>query len=1032
LDSGIQVVSVNPLGIVWIKLSKGVFGFVDDIFVCLSYVPPQKSPVYHLHDVDFFEIIQNDCSKYSAEGQIIVCGDLNARVSNRLDYIVSTGKVCHQAENLLDTAIELPTRVSCDVHSNPFGGKLIDLCKSTGLCIANGRTGKDRSRGDFTCYTSQGSSVVDYVLTSVEFREQIAGFSVCELTPHSDHTPLHLSLACSNRTCVPDHTQPGETIDRLRWEQERIPTYRELVSNQLPDLHNIVSSLNQSVISVHAAVSSVSEMLYDAAFSVCGKRVLTGRRNTSHVRHPDSPWFDETCRLEKSNFRKSVKEFNADRSEVKRQQLVIGRRRYNRAKRLAKERHDIKERSQLSTLAKRSPKSFWKLLRNKSANVKSNSSQPTLDEFHDHFKDLLGSGSPLSSDQTTSATNTDVHIEMLDSVITLDEVTTAISTLKRDKSSGTDKVIGDMFIDAADLLAPVMTDLFNYMYDNNVFPDTWSSGIIVPIPKKGNHTDVNNYRGITITSAFSKIFSIVLNTRLRVWAEGNDVFNEAQFGFRCNKSTTDSIFILHSIISAALGQKKKLYCAFVDFKKAFDLVERSYIWQKLIEIGVSTKMIKMLSSMYDCVKCCVKHCNKVSDFFDSFVGVKQGEPLSPILFLMFINDISNNLQLADCDATFEQLTIFSLLFADDTVIIGRSPNELQLLLNKLSDYCTKWSITVNIDKTKIVVFKKGNHPTDYNWYFDNCVLEVVTGFTYLGVLLSANGSFVQTQRTLAEQAKRAVFALKSILSKKSCDVKTKMYLFDTMITPILTYGAEVWGFHTALDIEKIHISFCKSVLGVNSKTSNVAVLGELGRMPMKILRQERILKYWFKLVCSTGLLRRAYVDFRKAKGSGWIISIKRLLHDLGFGEIWQNQDQLSVSIPINLIVQRLKDQYHQCWHADINSNSKLNAYCLFKHVIVFENYLSVIKCNKFRIALTKFRCSNHMLEIETGRHKNIKRCERLCKLCKMNVVEDEYHFLLVCPVLRNIRIACLKPFFTRWPTITNSLNLCLIPLPLTY
>jgi hypothetical protein len=100
-------------------------------------------------------------------------------------------------------------------------------------------------------------------------------------------------------------------------------------------------------------------------------------------------------------------------------------------------------------------------------------------------------------------------------------------------------------------------------------------------------------------------------------------------------------------------------------------------------------------------------------------------------------------------------------------------------------------------------------------------------------------------------------------------------------------------------------------------------------MPIQILRQERILKYWYKLICSTGWLRRAYVDFRKAKGSGWIISIKRLLHALGFGEIWHNQDRLSVSIPINLIVQRLKDQYYQCWHADINSNSKPTTYCLF-------------------------------------------------------------------------------------------------------
>jgi hypothetical protein len=112
----------------------------------------------------------------------------------------------------------------------------------------------------------------------------------------------------------------------------------------------------------------------------------------------------------------------------------------------------------------------------------------------------------------------------------------------------------------------------------------------------------------------------VLNTRLRFWAEGNDVFNDAQFGFRCNRSTTDSVFVLQSKIITALAQRKQLFCAFIDFKKAFDLMERSFIWQKLIEFVVSTKIVKMLSSMYESVKCCVKHCNSMSDFFRQLCG----------------------------------------------------------------------------------------------------------------------------------------------------------------------------------------------------------------------------------------------------------------------------------------------------------------------------------------------------------------------------------------------------------------------------
>jgi exonuclease III len=807
LEKGVKVVSTNAIGIVWVKLDKVAFNFVEDVFLGLTYIPPQNSTFYHAHDVDFFDVLQHDCSKYSSDGCVVLCGDFNARVSNKADYILAeTGieRVVRQAENLV-TNTNLPVRVSCDVHSNAFGSKLLDLCKSTGLCIVNGRTGKDGSKGEFTCYASRGSSVVDYVLTSADNFVLIKDFFVCEPTPHSDHAPLHLSLACSSHGAIQEEiNSPRVTVECLRWKQEGIPAFRELVTSKLPDLQTIVSSLNQSVISVDSAVASVTDILYDSAFSVCGKTLIKGGVSTNREKYAHSQWFDESCKLEKHSFRKAVSDYNVDRSEVTRQQLVIGRRRYNRAKRLAKEKFNVRERAELSNLAKNSPKSFWKHFKKNKSKV-GTSSSPTLDEFHAHFKDVLGGDKPLVSDEANVADENYNTVDMLDTAITLDEVLTAISLLKRNKSSGTDKVISEMFIDASDLLAPVLADLFNYMFDNNVFPETWSTGIIVPIPKKGNTSDANNYRGITITSTFSKIFSIVLNTRLKFWAEGNDVLNDAQFGFRCNRSTTDSVFVLQSIITTALAQRKKLFCAFIDFKKAFDLVERSFIWQKLIEFGVSTKMVKMLSSMYESVKCCVKHCNSMSDFFDSYVGVKQGEPLSPILFLMFINDISDSLQVDQ--GVIEQLAIFSILFADDTVLIARSHEELQVLLSKLHGYCSKWNITVNIDKTKIVVFKKGNHPTHYNWYFNNCIIEVVTYFTYLGSVLSANGSFVQTQRALAHQAKRSVFALNSILSKRACDVKTEMYLFDAMITPILAYDAEIWDFMQFLTLKTFTFNF---------------------------------------------------------------------------------------------------------------------------------------------------------------------------------------------------------------------------------
>ena len=145
------------------------------------------------------------------------------------------------------------------------------------------------------------------------------------------------------------------------------------------------------------------------------------------------------------------------------------------------------------------------------------------------------------------------------------------------------------------------------MFTNGVYPDKWTTGIIVPVPKKGNLNDVNNYRGITLTSIFSKIFSLLLDSRLRKWAEENNVLSDFQYGFRNDRGTIDCVFILNSIIDKLLfAEKKKLYCAFIDFRKAFDMVYRNGILYKLLNAGVSSTTVNILKAIYNSVKSCVK------------------------------------------------------------------------------------------------------------------------------------------------------------------------------------------------------------------------------------------------------------------------------------------------------------------------------------------------------------------------------------------------------------------------------------------
>ena len=136
--------------------------------------------------------------------------------------------------------------------------------------------------------------------------------------------------------------------------------------------------------------------------------------------------------------------------------------------------------------------------------------------------------------------------------------------------------------------------------------------------------------------------------------------------------------------------------------------------------------------------------NTVSDFFDSIIGLLQGEITSPIIFSFFINDLETQLQSnIDAGLTLDELSIFLLLLADDVFLMSESKEGLQLSLRKLESYCLKWNLHVNTDKTKIVIFRKdGIVNRDYRWFYEGKEIEIVECLNCLGVVLSSGGSFV--------------------------------------------------------------------------------------------------------------------------------------------------------------------------------------------------------------------------------------------------------------------------------------------------
>ena len=190
------------------------------------------------------------------------------------------------------------------------------------------------------------------------------------------------------------------------------------------------------------------------------------------------------------------------------------------------------------------------------------------------------------------------------------------------------------------IMINIYENLFDLILDTGFIPSSWTTGIIKPVYKnKSNKNEPQtNHTG-------ELLFTSILNNRLNTYANENDILKPNHVGFRKGFSTADNIFIMHALIHIINGCKRKVYCAFVDFKSAFDTVWTAGLWRNIIDSNIDRKVFKVIKNMYTNIKSCVSLNDNSSNFFVSNMGVKQGENLSPFLFLIFMNDLEDYLRL---------------------------------------------------------------------------------------------------------------------------------------------------------------------------------------------------------------------------------------------------------------------------------------------------------------------------------------------------------------------------------------------------
>lgn len=348
---------------------------------------------------------------------------------------------------------------------------------------------------------------------------------------------------------------------------------------------------------------------------------------------------------------------------------------------------------------------------------------------------------------STLATPDLLVIPILDDPITKLELNAVLDNLKRDKAAGPDGLCNEFFSGMDCINRQWLRSMFNTIPSSSCCPEDWGKIKVILLHKKGDKSDPNNYRGISLINAVTKAFTAVLKRRLATWAESNSLIPEIQSGFRRGRSCTDNIFVLQSVIEERLSRPGgKLYAFFLDFRQAFDSVNHCLLWQKLRSLGVSSRFIATVHSFYRCACAHVSLPHGVSDPIPINNGVLQGDTLSPLLFALFLHDLEDFLLKSDPLIRGSSITashsILGLLFADDYVHLATSSVQLKKGISGLNAYALANHMVVNCEKSKIMVFRRGGPlRSGLKFLLGEHQLEIVSKFQYLGIWFTPTGGF---------------------------------------------------------------------------------------------------------------------------------------------------------------------------------------------------------------------------------------------------------------------------------------------------
>ena len=449
--------------------------------------------------------------------------------------------------------------------------------------------------------------------------------------------------------------------------------------------------------------------------------------------------------------------------------------------------------------------------------------QEVLEGWEKYFRSLSSSQTVGSEEITAERDNMGLNHVSEDPKITFNsrDLHTAIQGLKPKKAGGLDQVVAEHLLNSGPVFQLLLTVMNSFCRHAHV-PQNFKRGIVIPIHKgKGKPlTDPGNYRGITLTSVFCKVFELLLKPVLEKSLLQQDIPDSLQAGFQKDHSCIMTALSLNLIIEMNSAKRLDTHIALLDATKAFDTVWHDGLFHKLQKAGIPGNLWMILRNLYRGLESMVMWRGRLSQPFSVNQGVRQGGVLSPCLYLVYIDSLIKALRSADAGCHLRREFTGVLVLADDVALISTSPEDLQAMLNTTHKYTTKWRYKINPSKSAII----STTDASTSWQFGPNIIKQVETHPHLGITRTFSRHNPTT--TMASRGRKTLYALTGVGAHK-CGLAPRSVaaLWNRFCLPRMLYGAEVLYLSkkmlTELDRTQCHLF--KSLLGLPRSTANEAI-----------------------------------------------------------------------------------------------------------------------------------------------------------------------------------------------------------------